>query len=366
MIHTSFSVEGTKFHYDLDWGNSLEIQSLNKNYSVAYTSDSLKEIISKLYKPRDFILVDQNVFMLDPPAFHEAGDKVMVLEATEENKTMEYVLAVVDSLLEIKFSRENRLIVIGGGITQEVGGFAAAIYKRGIDWILVPTTILSMTDSCIGSKVSINHNKTKNMLGMFVAPNEIVISDWFLKSLKDDDIVSGVGEALKLSMIGGPQALEAFMGFYSTKDYMSIIKLASLVKKQVIERDEFEKHERKVLNYGHTVGHSLEATSNYEIPHGIGVLMGMYIKNVLFQEEYEYDFSDLNRFIKEMIPEKFFRRCIDFETFKKHILLDKKNRGNEICFIVLEKPGVSRILYKNLSTVETPLRKIMEDLFISS
>ena len=178
-------------------------------------------------------------------------------------------------------SKKNKLIVIGGGITQDVGGFAAAIYKRGINWIFIPTTILSMTDSCIGSKVSINRG-SKNMLGLFGAPNKIFISDYFLNSLSKHDITSGIGEALKLSLIGGIQSYKYFLDQYNKKNYINIIKISSLIKKQLIEYDEFDENERRVLNYGHTIGHAIESVSNYFIPHGIAVLIGMYVINMLF------------------------------------------------------------------------------------
>ena len=141
-------------------------------------------------------------------------------------KTGNVVLKIVDLLFEVKFNKKNKLLVIGGGITQDVGGFIAAIYKRGLKWILVPTTLLSMTDSCIGGKVCINR-VSKNMLGLFCAPNKVIVSDYFIKSLKHDDIISGVGEALKLSLIGGNNTYVNFLENYNeTKiDYIRLLKL---------------------------------------------------------------------------------------------------------------------------------------------
>jgi len=278
-----FLVNDTEFYPDLDFGDSLKIKSSNKDYIVNYTKQTLNELVRILYEEDDYILIDRNVYNLSPFTFNFLENNMTIFDATEDNKNINSVLLLIDTLLSKNFTKKNKLLVIGGGITQEIGGFAAAIYKRGIPWILIPTTILSMTDSCIGSKVSINH-RSKNMLGLFVAPDKIYISDYFLNSLSKDDIISGVGESLKLSLIGGKQTFTYFKEQYKKKNYMNVIKIASLVKKIIIEKDEFEKDERKVLNYGHTMGHAIESTTNYAIPHGIGVLIGMYIKNKLFYE----------------------------------------------------------------------------------
>jgi len=267
------------------------------------------------------------------------------------------VLELTDKLYSLNFTKNNKLIVIGGGITQDVGGFAAAIFKRGIDWIYIPTTILSMTDSCIGSKVNINRI-SKNILGMFFAPNKIFISDYFLNSLTNDDIISGIGEAIKLSLIGGDNIYKLFLDKFNKKDYISIIKLSSLVKKKIIEYDEFEKNIRKVLNYGHTIGHAIESTTNYFIPHGIAVLIGIYIKNKLF---YDNKYYEINKFILNLIDQKFFNIDFDFELFITHILSDKKNKGNDVCLILLDDIGKTKIIYKNIELIKEELKPIIDD-----
>ena len=216
-----------------------------------------------------------------------------------------------------------------------------------------------MTDSCIGSKVSINR-VSKNILGMFIAPDNIYISDYFLNSLSEDDIISGIGEALKLSLIGGETTYNLFLQKYKEKDYIAIIKIASLIKRLIIEHDEFEKHIRKVLNYGHTIGHAIESTTNYYIPHGIAVLIGMYIKNKLF---YNNKYEDINNLILNMVNKQFFDIPFNFSSFIEHILSDKKNRGNDICFILLEDIGNTKITYKKIDDFFIPLQKIIADLF---
>lgn len=350
-----FEIEECKFGGEIDWSDHIKIKSSTKIYDVVYSNKNLDTLINEIYEINDFIFIDRNVYNLSPLSFSNFTH-ILIFDAKESNKVIESVLELTDKLYSIKFTKKNKLIVIGGGITQDVGGFGAAIYKRGISWIYIPTTILSMTDSCIGSKVNINR-VSKNILGLFNAPDTIYISDYFLDSLTQDDIISGIGEALKLSLIGGEFTYKLFMDRFKIKDYVSIIKIASLVKRQIIEFDEFEVHTRKVLNYGHTIGHAIEGTTNYFIPHGIAVLIGMLIKNILFYGD-KYDY--INNFILELVNPKFFNIEFNYSDFIKHILSDKKNKGNDICFILLDEIGKTKIIYKNINTIE----KKLNDIFI--
>ena len=196
----NFSVDNICFNGEIDLSDKITIKSSKKTYDVLYSNQTLDTLINENYIMNDFIFIDKNVYDLSPQTFIDIKNKY-IFEAIETSKNMDSVLQLTDLLYNNNFTKLNKLIVIGGGITQDVGGFAAAIYKRGINWIYIPTTILSMTDSCIGSKVSINR-VSKNILGLFIAPDKIFISDYFLNSLTHDDIISGVGEALKLSLIG--------------------------------------------------------------------------------------------------------------------------------------------------------------------
>jgi len=355
-----FTVDDKKFIYDLqiDTTNTT-IKSYNKEYTVKYNNKNLKEIIIETYKSGDFIFIDKNVFNLDTTCFTNIEDKKKIFfDATEENKTIESVLNITDCLIQNNFNKKNKLIVIGGGITQDVGGFASAIYKRGISWTLIPTTFLSITDSAIGGKVGVNRN-SKNMLGVFMAPNEVIISSQFLSSLKEEDIISGLGESLKLCLIGGSHSFSEFNKYYMT-DYMNIIKLSSSIKKSIIEYDELEKNERRVLNYGHTFGHAIESTTNYFIPHGIAVLYGMYIINKLFHDD---KFYDINELIYSMIPQKFKNINVDYDTCVRHVLNDKKNNGDEICFVVLDEVGKTKIVFKKMVDINEKLQSIFNSLF---
>jgi 3-dehydroquinate synthase len=357
MIYVDGTILNTSIHNNID---NIDINSYNKTYSVKFCNKELIQIINDNYEYNDFIVIDKNVYNLNKDCLNNLNKKyIYFFEANEQNKSMESVLEICDILNNLKFNKKHKVLVIGGGITQDVAGFACAIYKRGINWILIPTTLLSMTDSCIGGKVCINR-QSKNILSVFMAPNKIIISDLFLKTLNNDDIISGLGEALKLSLIHSNDAYIQFKKYYSEQKYNDIINLSIQIKKVIIELDELEKHERKVLNYGHTFGHCIESASSYFIPHGIAVLYGMYIINKIF---YNDKYEEVNNFILNMIPDKFKNIKLNYDDIINNIKNDKKNDGIKICFIVLDNFGKTKIIYRSLDIIENKIKLIFNELF---
>jgi 3-dehydroquinate synthase len=330
--------------------NSISVQSYSKMYNVDYVKKPLVDILKEIYVDGDFVLVDKNV--------NHNIRYDYELTAVESLKTLETVMDVFDRLSSMNFTKKNKLIVIGGGITQDIGGFVASIFKRGIDWVFIPTTLLSMADSAIGGKVGINRS-SKNVIGAFSSPNKVYISDWFLSTLKNDDIISGLGECIKMAIIGGSYTYNLFLENYKQNNILEIIKLTSSIKKPIIEYDELEMNIRKVLNYGHTFGHALEGASNHEIPHGIAVLLGMYMENAVFTD----NLKEVNETILNMVPYRFRRIKLDYSAFLRHLHSDKKNIGSKICCIVFDKLGESRFEYKELKDIESKLNHTFLSLF---
>jgi 3-dehydroquinate synthase len=336
-----FSVGNTDFKIESRYINSLSIKSYDKVYEVHINNDNINKIINDNFVEGDYIVADK---------YFEGqikNTKIYYIEAIEDNKVMDTVLNTLDKLSENNFTKKNKLIIIGGGIIQDISGFLCAMYKRGIKWLLVPTTMLAMTDSCIGGKVCLNRGG-KNMLGLFVSPSKVIISDKFLETLDHNMIISGLGESLKLAIIAGQKEVDKFIEMYNTKNYVDIIKQSLEIKKTIVEYDELEKNERRVLNYGHTIGHALEGATNYFIPHGIAVLLGMYYINKLFVKTNL--FNEINELILSMVPPKFLVK-LDIDKLSGFIKTDKKNMGNDICLIVLEDFGKSTFIFKNLEVL---------------
>ena len=177
-----------------------------------------------------------------------------------------------------------RLVAVGGGIIQDITSFTASVLYRGINWVFMPTTLLAQADSCVGSKTSINFDGTKNLLGGFHPPKEIYCFLDFLKTLSPDDIKSGIGEILHYYVVANSGKLEALMNNYedvivnrdSLQDY---IVESLIIKKEMVQKDEFDLNERRVFNYGHTFGHAIEVMSGFGVSHGQAVTLGMDMAN---------------------------------------------------------------------------------------
>ncbi len=343
----TFYVNNTEFKIEDYSKNNFNVKSYNKIYDVDINSDTLEDLIKNNYNSEDYIIIDD---YFKDYNINVENKFIYYINAKEENKNITTVLQIVDYLYKNNFNKSNKLLVIGGGITQDIGGFVAGIYKRGIKWLYIPTTLLSMTDSCIGGKVGINHF-SKNMLGLFVSPQKVIISDYFLKTLSEDMIISGLGESLKLAIIGGKKEVDNFIELYEKKNYLTIIKQSLVIKKAIVEYDELEKDERRVLNYGHTIGHAIEATTNFFIPHGIAVLFGMYYINKIFDIN---EFNKINEYILNMIPKKYFID-INKEQLIEHLKKDKKNEGNKICFIIPQEFGNFTIKFVELENIKQKL-----------
>ena len=198
----NFSIDKTKFKVGKKVSNNFVIKSSLKNYRVVWDNDKISKSINPLFKDKNNIfLIDRRVYKL---YFKKMSlNKVFLMNASENLKNVNQAIKFTDFLIKQNATKQNNVIVIGGGIIQDVAAFACAMFKRGIPWTLIPTTLLSITDSCIGAKTGLNYGSTKNIHALFSAPQKIIINLEFIKTLRSEDIISGIGESLKLSIIGG-------------------------------------------------------------------------------------------------------------------------------------------------------------------
>lgn len=287
----SFLINGVKIALgeQVDTNEELRVRSVPRPYVVTFHSGPgagrrLRDEIVK--HPAPLLLVDKWIF--ENYLTQESGlEHVPRFEvpATEEKKNIQTVLEIIDFLEKNGASKASMLFAAGGGIIQDLAAFSAYMFKRGIPWTFVPTTLLAQGDSSVGGKTALNHRKTKNLLALFSAPRRIITDTGFLSTLSNEDWLSGGGEILRLCITGGEQSLNKLdrgVAAFVKHDLdvtTHLIRVSLTVKKAVVEFDEFEMDTRRSMNYGHSFGHALEALTNYRIAHGIGVALGILVEN---------------------------------------------------------------------------------------
>ena len=326
---------------------SLPIKSSIRNYEVFF-SKSIFESLETVLKSDDVIFIDKNVFA----HLHEDVQQLIttnnhiLIDATEKQKSYIALTPIIEELIESGFRKNNRLIAIGGGITQDITAFIASMMYRGVTWVFFPTTLLAQADSCIGGKISINIGKYKNQLGNFYPPSKIFIISELVQSLPEQDFKSGMGEMLHFYLVSGDDDFAFYQEHYEKAftDQNTLLKLVKRnleIKKRFIELDEFDLGERQLLNYGHSFGHAIESLTNYTIPHGIAVSYGMDMANFISVKLgfIENDFRNKVRSQLEKIWEGTSITNIDVKAFEKALSRDKKNIGNTYQLILTKSLG---------------------------
>ena len=220
------------------------------------------------------------------------ADGEIVLTPGEQYKTFAAVESICRSAAKLHLNRKDRFIALGGGVTGDLTGFAAAIYMRGVNFIQVPTTLLAMVDASVGGKTAADLPEGKNLIGAFHQPDAVLIDPAFLKTLSRTDLLCGLAEIVKTAVILDKELFErlenAGADLVESPDfntvYPELIHRCCQLKAQVVESDEKEQGLRAILNYGHTFGHAVEQLSDFSIPHGYGVAIGMNTAGVLAEK----------------------------------------------------------------------------------
>jgi 3-dehydroquinate synthase len=266
----------------------------------------------------------------------------------EEAKGIGTVLAVTERLTALGADRQTVLIALGGGVVGDLTGFAASIYLRGIPVVQIPTTLLAQVDSSIGGKTGVDTAAGKNLLGTFKQPQGVFIDIAFLKTLPDAMFRSGLAEVIKYGIIESPEMLDdleralANGNLRETAFLERIIATACRIKKDIVELDERDRGLRRVLNFGHTVGHAVEAASGYALSHGESVAIGMVAAARLSERLHGLPADDAARIaallrsvgLPDRIPAE-----MDPEDILARLSLDKKKEGGTIHFVMIRKLG---------------------------
>lgn len=320
----------------------FSVKSSIRDYQVRFSND-IQSTLKAILRDWDVVIIDKRVLVDHQLVSDEisTGIKTIEIHAHETTKSYEGVIPIIDELIRIGFRRNNRLIAIGGGITQDVTAFIASILYRGVDWIFIPTTLLAQGDSCIGSKTSINFRESKNQLGNFYPPLEIHIDTSFLKTLDERDIRSGVGEMAHYFFVSGEDDVVWFEREFKTaithqSNLARVISKSLSIKKAYVERDEFDKGERIVFNYGHTFGHAIESITDYAIPHGVAVSFGMDMANYISVKKGYITQSDFERAhrVFSVIWEGYEIRNLNLDNLLKAMKKDKKNQDGKLGLIL--------------------------------
>jgi 3-dehydroquinate synthase len=271
--------------------------------------------------------------------------KIITLPDGEEYKTMEYITYAHERMFDAKYDRNSVIIAFGGGVIGDMSGFAASVFLRGIDFIQIPTTLLSMVDSSVGGKTGINNKYGKNLIGAFYQPEAVYIDTHFLSTLPKREFAAGMAEVIKMAVMFDNEFFENLEK--ETLKIEEIIKRSVELKAWVVNQDEKEKGIRSVLNYGHTFGHVIENLTNYKTYlHGEAVAIGMIMANELSLELGYLSEEEAKRIKtlleKHSLPTHY--KIENVEEFYEHFFADKKTLDNKIKFIIPEKIGKYKIV----------------------
>ena len=305
---------------------------------------------------RYFLITDANVAALHgervADTFRRAGIPVetIIIPAGEESKTMATAVTVAEELLRRGADRTAGLIALGGGVVGDLTGFVASIFMRGIPYVHLPTTLLAQVDSSIGGKTGVDLPAAKNMLGTFYQPKAVFADLSFLWSLPAAEMGNGLAEIVKCAVIDDPgllELLEARAAALKRGDdldvLLPIVARTAEIKKRIVEIDEKEHGLRRILNFGHTLGHAVEAASAYALPHGEAVSIGMAGALALSQRLGHLPEADGERIVallqKLGLPVRL-PAALDREAIMARMEHDKKKTGGMIHFVLLKRPGM--------------------------
>lgn len=332
-----------------------ERKFVSKGYTIEVgplQDSSLTELLAATYtESKKVIIVDENTqrFCLDFLLTHFDGfenAEIMVLPEGESNKQIEVAVGVWEALTEYGIGRHDLIVNLGGGVITDMGGFIASCYKRGCDFIAIPTTLLGMVDASIGGKTGVNLGKYKNQIGVFSNPIATYIDPTFLQTLPEKEWKSGYAEMIKHGLIANRSIFERLCANIKDNQLIDLDLLVDClnVKWEVVQRDPLERGERKILNFGHTAGHAIEGNSMFQEPltHGHAIAIGMLIEAYLSVEYANLsnsDFDKIERCIRQNYTIPAFSTA-EIDEMVQLLFNDKKNKSGKIRCCLLPEIGV--------------------------
>lgn len=324
-----------------------------QDYTIQFQDSGflqLQEQLAAAAYSKVFVLVDDNTKEHCLPILEQAlkafALHVIHIPAGEAHKNIQTCQQIWQALLAQKADRKAVLLNLGGGVIGDMGGFCASTFKRGIDFIQIPTTLLAQVDASIGGKLGIDFELVKNGIGLFKNPKGVYLFPDFFKTLPKAELYSGFAEIIKHALIIDSNYWQQLLPLKDLDgvNWEPIIKQSLHIKKQVVEQDPFEKNIRKSLNFGHTIGHAIESLSwesSQPLLHGEAVAIGMLIESFLSYKQTglsQQALQDISQYLLQLYP-KYDLTAFDQQAILQLIQQDKKNEQNQICFTLLQDIG---------------------------
>ena len=334
---------------------SMHPAVFDQTFFGSLAESPLSEIIrEKFPHSKIVIMVDENThdhcleYLLT--TFEELAEaEVMLLPAGEENKVLEVCYQVWQALSEYQIGRKDLVINLGGGVVTDMGGFIASVFKRGLEFIQIPTTLLGMVDAAIGGKTGIDLGPFKNQLGVFQQPLHVIVDPAFLGTLSEQELMNGYAEMLKHALISD-KALWNELQISSVEDLqvLDLIKRSTSIKMSIVEKDPLEQNIRKLLNFGHTLGHAIEGfllEKEDPIGHGHAVALGMISETYLSYKKGLLSQAEMNEIVARLIANYPITEMSndEIEQLVQLCRNDKKNEKNKINCSLLSAIGKGEI-----------------------
>lgn len=322
----------------------------SKNYDVIIGGDILNSLgekcVSLFGKSKAVIVTDSNIapLWLDKvkSILESAGVSTaeFIFPAGEESKSARTLFELVEFAAENKLTRSDFLVALGGGVTGDMTGLAASLYLRGIPFVQIPTSLLAAVDSSVGGKTAVNLNAGKNLMGAFYQPSLVLCDTNTLSTLPEEEFANGMAEIIKYGVIFDKDLFDKVCGGDVKSDMENIIARCVELKRDVVTKDEFDNGERQLLNFGHTMAHSIEKCSDFEIPHGSAVAIGMVIASraafALGWSKEDCTAAIINANKNNYLP---FECEYTPKDLADAALSDKKREGGTINFVVPDVMG---------------------------
>lgn len=330
---------------------------------LARSGELVSQVVSAKTGRKALIVSDSTVSALYmdivATSFAAAGFvvKQFVFQAGEEQKHLATVASIVEFCAKSELTRSDILVALGGGVVGDMTGFAASMYMRGVDFVQIPTTLLAMVDSSVGGKTGCNLKSGKNLVGAFYQPRLVLCDADVLKTLTTQEFACGVAEAIKTGILGDEKLFALFEGGLKQENLNAVIESCIKIKADVVCKDEKEGSLRKILNFGHTIGHAIEKLSNYTVPHGYAVAQGMMAVCAGADAMHLVD-EPCSARIKQVLAQNNLPTTINYsaEELYSAVILDKKRSTSGLTLVIPKKIGTVALKECNLDEVRAFLQ----------